>query len=95
MAIEIKRQNKTNFGLWLAVLILVCIAGWLGWSFLKPVYVAEEPTFDELFPVAPLVPQQLDIEGVLNNSIFQTLKIHITWPLALPPLGRTNPFKPF
>ncbi len=95
MAIEIKQQKKSNFGLWLAILILVLIAGWLAWSFLKPVSLTKQFKIEDLIPSSQLIPAQLDIKGVLNNPVFQTLTAHITWPLSVPPLGRSNPFQPF
>jgi len=95
MAIEIKQQKKNNIGLWLIVLVLVLIAGWLGWSFFKPVHLIKQPQLKDLLPSSQLIPAQLDVEGIVNNPIFQTLTSHITWPISFPPLGRSNPFRPF
>ena len=95
MAIQIQSQKKTNIGLIIAVVVLVLIAGWLGWSFLKPVPINRKPSLQDVLPSSSPVPSELHVNKVLNSPVFQTLIPHITWPLSIPSLGRSNPFKPF
>lgn len=95
MAIQIQSQKKTNIGLIIAVIVLVILAGWLGWSFFKPVKPSQGPNLQDVLPSSSFIPSELHLNNVLNNPIFQTLTPHITWPLSIPVLGRSNPFKPF
>jgi hypothetical protein len=97
MAIEIKKQKKNNIGLFLIIIFVLIIIGWIGWNFLKPIEILKKPEIKDLLPLSSqeLIDAKLDIGKVLNNVVFQTLGSHITWPLDIPDLGRPNPFKPF
>lgn len=97
MAIEIKKQKKNNIGLFLIIIVVLVIIGWAGWSFLRPIEIFKKPTIEDLLPFSSqeLIQAELDIGKVLNHPVFQTLSPHIVWPLDIPALGRSNPFKPF
>ena len=96
MAIQIQSRKKTNIGLIIAVVVLVVIAGWLGWSFFKPIQPGKELNLQDVLPSSSsLIPSELQLNKVLDNPVFQTLIPHITWPLSIPSLGRSNPFRPF
>jgi hypothetical protein len=81
----------------MAIILVLIIIGWVGWSFLKPSKILKTPEIEDLLPSSSqeLIEAKLDIGIILNNSVFQTLSSHITWPLDVPDLGRANPFKPF
>jgi len=97
MAIEIKKQKKNNTLLYLFIILVLFLIGWIGWSFFKPGEIFQKPDIEDLLPSSSqeLIEAKLDIGIILNNSVFQTLGSHITWPLDIPDLGRANPFKPF
>ena len=97
MAIEIKQQKKNNIFIYLVIILLLIMIGWVGWSFFKPSKIFSEPDIEDLLPTSSqeLIEAKLDIEMVSNNPVFQTLNSHISWPLDVPDLGRVNPFKSF
>ncbi|RLG15493.1 hypothetical protein DRN69_02930 [Candidatus Pacearchaeota archaeon] len=97
MAIEIKQQKKNNIFIYLVIILLLIMIGWVGWSFFKPSKIFSEPDIEDLLPTSSqeLIEAKLDIEMVSNNPVFQTLNSHISWPLDIPDLGRVNPFKSF
>ena len=97
MAIEIKKQKKNNTLLYLFIILVLFLIGWIGWSFFKPGEIFQKPDIEDLLPSSSqeLIKVKLDIGIVSNHPVFQTLISHITWPLDVPDLGRANPFKPF
>ena len=97
MAIEIKQQKKNNIFIYLVIILLLIMIGWVGWSFFKPSKIFSEPDIEDLLPTSSqeLIEAKLDIEMISNNPVFQTLNSHISWPLDVPDLGRVNPFKSF
>jgi len=97
MAIEIKKQKNNNILLYLFIILILSLIGWIGWSFLKPSDIFSKPDIEDLLPSSSqeLIEAKLNIGIILNHPVFQTLSSHIAWPLDVPDLGRTNPFKPF
>lgn len=97
MAIEIKKQKKNNILSYFLIILILFLVGWIGWSFLKPSKILKKPEIEDLLSSSSqeLIEAKLDIGIILNNSVFQTLGSHITWPLDVPDLGRDNPFKSF
>lgn len=99
MAIEIKQEKKGNPLIWIIIIIVVLAIGvWFVNNFLRPEEILQKPKTEDVLPSpisSEVMNAKLNINGILNNTIFQTLAPHITWPLASPALGRQNPFKPF
>lgn len=97
MAIEIKKQKKNNILLYLLIILVLFLIGWIAWSFLKPEEIFQKPDIEDLLPPSSqeLIEAKLDIEIISNHPVFQTLSPHIAWPLDIPDLGRVNPFKVF
>lgn len=98
MAIEVPKEKKKNSWLWLGALVLVLIAGYFLWKiFLPSVKLTTKSDVSQL--VGPTTEQvqrlDLNIDKIINNPIFQTLKSHLGAPLVTGPLGRSNPFIPF
>jgi len=95
MAIEIKKQKRSNILSYFLIILVLFLIGWIGWSFFKPGEIFQKPNIENLLPSSSqeLIEAKLDIGIILNDSVFQTLSPHITWPLDVPDLGRANPFK--
>ena len=95
MAIEIKKQKRSNALSYFLIILVLFLIGWIGWSFFKPGEIFQKPNIENLLPSSSqeLIEVKLDIGIILNNPVFQTLSPHITWPLDVPDLGRANPFK--
>ncbi len=97
MAIEIKKENKSNLGSWIMILLIVVLGVWILFQFIRPVKLIHIPRPEDVLPQSSyeLVQAQLDIQGVLQDPVFQTLSSHISWPPSEVPLGKSNPFRPF
>jgi len=97
MAIEVRQRKKSNLGILLVIILILVIAGWLVWSFLKPIEILQKPKIEDLLPgsTQELISAELNVNQVFNHPVFQTLTSHIVWPLEIPQLGRKNPFEPF
>ena len=95
MAIEIKKQKRSNILSYFLIILVLFLIGWIGWSFFKPGEIFQKPNIENLLPSSSqeLIEAKLDIGIILNDPVFQTLSPHITWPLDVPDLGRANPFK--
>jgi len=95
MAIEIKKQKRSNILSYFLIILVLFLIGWIGWSFFRPGEIFQKPNIEDLLPSSSqeLIEAKLDIGIILNNPVFQTLSPHITWPLDVPDLGRANPFK--
>jgi hypothetical protein len=97
MAIEIKKQKKSNILSYLLIILVLFLIGWISWGLLKPGEIFQKPNIEDLLSSSSqeLIEAKLDIGMVLNHPVFETLDSHITWPLDVPDLGRANPFKSF
>ncbi|MBI1975179.1 MAG: hypothetical protein HYS57_02345 [Parcubacteria group bacterium] len=64
--------------------------------FARPKAVPSQVLFEKLFPSGSVVSEletiDLDVDGVLQNPIFRTLREYGPIPITVPPLGKTNPF---
>ena len=97
MAIEIKKQKKSNILSYLLIILVLFLIGWISWGLLKPGEIFQKPNIEDLLSSSSqeLIEAKLDIGMVLNHPVFETLDSHITWPLDVPDLGRANPFNSF
>jgi len=99
MAIEIQTERKNNPLLWIIILVIILVIGfWVVKNFFQSGDVTIRPKAEEVLPssVSQKVAQaDLNVQGILNNPVFQTLTPHISWPLPTVTLGRPNPFQPF
>ncbi len=95
MAIEIQKKKKGGVSLLIILLVLV-VGGWLLFNLIKKTEFTQPKIEEVLSPTSQeIITAQLDINKILNNPVFLSLTPHISWPLSLPQLGKTNPFLPF
>ena len=97
MAIEIKKQKKSNILSYLLIILVLFLIGWIAWGFLRPGEIFQKRNIEDLLSSSSqeLIEAKLDIDMILNHPVFKTLSPHIIWPLDVPDLGRANPFKVF
>jgi hypothetical protein len=99
MAIEIQQDKKGNPIFWIIIILVILAIGfWVVQNFFKPSELFQKPKTEDVLPSpvsSEVMNAKLNINGVINNTIFQTLAPHITWPIASTALGRLNPFQPF
>ncbi|MGB9680864.1 MAG: hypothetical protein ACPLXL_00655 [Minisyncoccia bacterium] len=95
MAIEIQKKKKGGVSLLIILLVLV-MGGWLLFNLIKKTEFIQPKIEEVLSPTSQeIITAQLDINKILNNPVFLSLTPHISLPLNLPQLGKTNPFLPF
>lgn len=94
MAIQVRHRRSGGIGL-IILFIILLFGGWFFFNIIKTEFT--QPKLEEvLSPTSQeIISAQLDINKILNNPVFLSLVSHISWPLSLPQLGKTNPFLPF
>jgi flagellar basal body-associated protein FliL len=96
MAIVLEEEKKqTNWIAIFSVIVILAIIFSVGYYvFFKNPSVIEQTTVpDKLQTLSQLSQANFDPQSVVGSKVFQSLQTFTT-PLALPPAGRSNPFKP-
>lgn len=96
MAVEIPQEKKFNWTI-VIVVVIVLLAAYFAYTlfFTSGSSVSIKP--EESVPPLTLRVNdlQLNIDSILSNTVFGTLKSHIN-PITVPQqIGRPNPFMPY
>ncbi len=96
MAIILEEEKKkTNWIAIISVLVIIAMIFSVGYYifFKNPSVIGQTTVPDNLQALNQLSQANFDPNQVFGSKQFQSLQ-NFTTPLALPPAGRSNPFKP-